>query len=128
MLAALTAEQLRGVPATGGRMQDDAAGAPARGIVWRGTVREFEEVDRTARVFAAVSLHARLVRAADDSVLWEGAARIERPVTPPRAMGAVVDSLSALSAAAIAQLVREAAPTLDAAARQGVIRVGSGPR
>ena len=116
MLAALTAEALRAEPATGGRVQEGAGPGAARGLVWRGSVREFEEVDRGALVFAAVRLEAQLVRAADDSVLWQGATRIERPVTPPRAIAAVVDSLSALSAAAVAGMVREAAPALRAAA------------
>jgi hypothetical protein len=56
------------------------------------------------------------VRAADDSVLWQGSAQIERPVTPPDRMTAVVDGLASAAHQAIEQLVRDAAPAMRAEA------------
>ena len=127
MLAALTAEQLRQLHGGPGLVRDGHPGARTRGLVWRGPVREFEEVDEGARVAAAVRLDVQLVRAADDSVLWQGAAQTRRPVAPPDAMTAVVDSLSAAAGAAIAELVRGAAPALRAAPA-AVARAASGAR
>ena len=64
---------------------------------------------------ASVRLEAQLVRASDDSVLWRGSAGAERAVVPPNVMTAVVDSLAAATSAAVADLVRDAGPTLRAA-------------
>lgn len=61
---------------------------------WRGTVREFEEVNRGNAVFVAVSLEASLIRVDDDSILWSGAARVERPV-PEGTIEGIVAGLSA---------------------------------
>ena len=119
MLATRTAEALRAaLPGAERRVQDGPLEGPARGLVWRGTVREFEEVDRGRQVSAAVQLEARLVRAADDSTVWQGSARAERAVTPSTSMPAVVDSLAAAAGASIAELVRSASPTIRAAARR----------
>lgn len=77
--------------------------------LWRGTVREFEEVDRPdGTVLAAVRLEASLIRAGDDSVAWSGMVRLERPVAGKRSMNAVVETLSALALEAVATLVAEA--------------------
>ncbi|HEY0780443.1 MAG TPA: ABC-type transport auxiliary lipoprotein family protein [Gemmatirosa sp.] len=115
MLATVTATSLRQLPGGATRVQEGTATASAHGLVWRGTVREFEEVDRGARVTASVRLEAQLVRASDDSVLWRGSAGAERAVVPPNVMTAVVDSLAAATSAAVADLVRDAGPTLRAA-------------
>ncbi len=115
VLATRTAEALRQLPGGATRVQDGAAAGPARGLVWRATVREFEEVDRGSRVSASVRLDALLVRAEDDSVLWRGSASAERSVVPPNVMVAVVDSLATAAGAAVADLVRAAGPTLRAA-------------
>lgn len=115
MLATLTAGSVARLEGGPQRVEDGAGagrGPAGRGLVWRGVVREFEEVDRDKQVSAAVWLDARLVRAADDSVLWQGSARLERPVTPPTQMAAVVDGLSDAAQRAVAQLVQEAAPAL----------------
>jgi uncharacterized lipoprotein YmbA len=117
MLAALTMETLRNQPGLAGRVQDGEPSGARRGLRWRGTVREFEEVDRSGLVFAAVRLDARLVRAADDSVLWSGTARAEAQVAQSKDMTAVVDSLSSLAASAVARLARDAQPALRGAAR-----------
>lgn len=61
---------------------------------WRGTVREFEEIDRGNNVFVAVHLEASLVRIEDDSIVWSGAARVERAV-PEGTIEAIVAGLSA---------------------------------
>jgi len=121
MLAALTTEQLLALDGGPRRVEDGAGAGGARGLVWRGVVREFEEVDRERGtggppVSAAVRLDARLVRAADDSVLWQGSAQIERPVTPPDRMTAVVDGLADAAHQAIEQLVRDAEPAMRAEA------------
>jgi ABC-type uncharacterized transport system auxiliary subunit len=114
MLATLTMETLRQQPGLAGRVLEADRAAAGRGLVWRGTVREFEEVDRDSRVSAAVLLDARLVRAADDSVLWSGSARAEGPVSRPRDMAAVVESLSSLTATVVATLARDARLALRA--------------
>ena len=62
--------------------------------MWRGTVREFEEIDRGNDVFIAVNLEASLVRVEDDSILWSGAARVERAI-PEGTMEGIVAGLSA---------------------------------
>jgi ABC-type uncharacterized transport system auxiliary subunit len=61
---------------------------------WRGTVREFEEIDRGNDVFVAVNLEASLIRIEDDSIVWSGAARVERPV-PDGTMEGFIAGLSA---------------------------------
>ena len=62
--------------------------------LWRGTVREFEEVNRGNDVFVAVNLEASLIRVDDDSILWSGAARVERSV-PDGTIEGIVAGLSA---------------------------------
>jgi uncharacterized lipoprotein YmbA len=117
MLAGLTMETLRTQPGLAGRVQDGEPSGARRGLRWRGTVREFDEVDRAGLVFAAVRLDARLVRAADDFVLWSGTARAEGQVAESKNMTAVVDSLSSLAATAISRLARDAQPAVRGAAR-----------
>ena len=76
--------------------------------LWRGTVREFEEVDHAdGSVHAAVRLEAVLLRAVDDSVLWSGAVRLERPVPRPN-MNGIIEMLSTLSVEAVGALVADA--------------------
>jgi ABC-type uncharacterized transport system auxiliary subunit len=117
MLAALTAEVLQRELAPGTTVRTSAGPAPAGGFVWRGAVREFEEVDREQTVHAAVRLQAALVRAEDDSVLWQGEARLERPVSPATSMSAVVEQLAAAAVGAVGVLARQASPVLHAAPR-----------
>lgn len=104
MLADRTADILRTAPA------DVTVGwaAPNAGLVWRGTVREFEEVNRGDQVFAAVRLQAMLLRGATDSVVWQGEARAERPVEQKKNMAAVVQALSSASTAVVRQLMSQA--------------------
>jgi hypothetical protein len=63
-------------------------------------------------VSASVSLVARLVRVADDSVLWSGAAHEVEPVAQSRQIDSVVAALSIAASRAIARLVDDAASTL----------------
>jgi ABC-type uncharacterized transport system auxiliary subunit len=74
---------------------------------WRGRVREFEEVVRNDSVLVAVSLDAQLVRTADDSVLWSGARRVERPARSADMPG-IVATMSEVAADVIASLVQDA--------------------
>ena len=59
-------------------------------------------------MFAAVRLDALLARAADDSVVWQGSVRLERPVADPT-MANIVAELSSLAIEAIGRLTSEAA-------------------
>ena len=61
--------------------------------VWRGTVREFEEIDRGNDVFVAVNLEASLTRIEDDSIVWSGGKRIQRSV-PDGTMEGIIAGLS----------------------------------
>jgi ABC-type uncharacterized transport system auxiliary subunit len=130
MLATLTAETLRQDPATGGHVREGTSHTQDAGWSWRGTVREFEEVNRDGGVYAAVRLEAALVRVADDSVLWQGSARLERPVVPPNVMSAVVDSLSASASTVVRELTQSAMPAVRAAAtaRRAAAAAPASPR
>ena len=79
----------------------------AQTYIWRGTVREFDEVDRGKQVFGAVRIDARLVRADDDSVLWSGTATAEREVATPN-MSGIVQTLSMLAEQVVGELVDRA--------------------
>ena len=74
---------------------------------WRGTVREFEEIDRGPNVFVAVSLEASLVRIDDDSIVWSGSGRSERAV-PDGTMDGIIAGLSAATDAVLLSLIDEA--------------------
>lgn len=76
-------------------------------FLWQGAVREFEEVNRGNRVFAAVRLEARLLRTTDDSIVWRGDRSVERPVADPT-MTRIVEELSAAARDAMRALVSEA--------------------
>lgn len=80
--------------------------------VWRGTVRQFEEVNRGKQVFVAVRLDATIVRSGSDSLVWNGSASLERPVPQPT-MQAIVEALSALARDATAQLATDARTALE---------------
>ena len=103
MLGILTEDIFRARPLTRDPVVFDPPSAHSSEFVWRGLVREFEEVDRGGRVYAAVRLDARLVRSNNDSVLWSGSARLERAV-PQGTMPAIVNTLSELATEAILQL------------------------
>jgi uncharacterized lipoprotein YmbA len=90
---------------------------------WRGTVREFEEVDRGNRVLVAVHLEAQIVLSATDSVVWSGSHRVERAVTEPTtSMERVVEGLSAATADVLSVLIQRARAELSGRAAASVAR------
>ena len=94
MLGRRTADLLQDRPLVRGGAMFDPPTRRAFTYSWRGTVREFEEIDRGNDVFVAVHLEASLVRVEDDSIVWSGGARAERPV-PGGTMDGIVAGLSA---------------------------------
>ena len=109
MLGAITAEALRSRPLTAETAAFDPRAARTTDYQWRGTVREFEEVNRARQVLAAVHLEVEIIRSVNDSVIWKGSERIERPVPPPtNSMQRIVETLSALSADALTRLIDRA--------------------
>ena len=119
MLGMLTEDIFRARPLTRDAAVFDPPSAHAYDYVWRGLVREFEEVNRGSHVYAAVRLEARVVRSRDDSVMWSGSARLERPV-PQGTMPAIVDMLSQLATEAILQLQESARSSLAGPAASAV--------
>jgi ABC-type uncharacterized transport system auxiliary subunit len=107
MLGMLTEDIFRARPLTRDAAVFDPPSPHAYTYVWRGLVRELEEVDRGQHVYAVVRFDARLLRAKDDSVMWAGSARLERLV-PEGTMPAIVAMLSQLSAEVITQLQESA--------------------
>jgi ABC-type uncharacterized transport system auxiliary subunit len=80
MLGRRAADLMQEKPLVRGGALFDPPTRRAVSYMWRGTVREFEEIDRGNDVFVAVNLEASLVRVEDDSIVWSGGARVERPV------------------------------------------------
>jgi ABC-type uncharacterized transport system auxiliary subunit len=119
MLGMLTEDIFRSRPLTRDPAVFDPPSPHAYAYVWRGLVRELEEVDRGSHVFAVVRIDARLLRARDDSVLWAGSARLERPV-PEGTMPAIVAMLSQLSVEVINQLQESARATVFGSAASAV--------
>lgn len=106
-LGVLTERVLSRVPLTGERAVFDPPSQRSQTYIWRGTIREFEEVDRGSQVLAAVRLDARIVRVADDSIVWSGTSHIERASRAPNMPG-IVQTLSEISAEAVTELVNRA--------------------
>jgi ABC-type uncharacterized transport system auxiliary subunit len=119
MLGLITEDIFRARPLTSEAAVFDPPSPRAYTYVWRGLVRELEEVNRGSHVYAAVRFDARLVRGNDDSVLWSGSARLERPV-PQGTMPAIVDALSQLATEAILQLQESARASLVGPATSAV--------
>lgn len=119
MLGAATERIVRDAQLTSGRVAYGPAATRDSGYEWRGTVREFEEVDGPGSVAASVSLGAQLVRVADDSVLWSGVADVVEPVRESRSMDSVVGALSIAAAKAVARLAADANATLRRLAASG---------
>ena len=106
-LAVLTERMLTRNPLSTELAVFDPPSRRSQTYIWRGTVREFDEVDRGKQVFAAVRIDARLVRADDDSILWSGSATAEREVPTPN-MSGIVQALSALAEQVVGELVDRA--------------------
>lgn len=115
MLGLITQDVLAARPISTQRAIFDPPSLTAYPYVWRGRVRELEEVDRGKQVWASVRLEARIVRTADESVVWSGSAGLERRV-PEGTMPAIVDALSSLSTQAMAQLADDARAALGRSA------------
>lgn len=115
MLGMITEDLFRSHPLTSETPIFDPPSPHSHAYIWRGIVRELEEVDRGKQVFASVRLDARLVRAADDSLIWTGSTHLER-VVPEGTMPAIVTMLSQLSADAVTQLLDSAREALPAPA------------
>jgi ABC-type uncharacterized transport system auxiliary subunit len=116
MLGTMTETVMRRGTLTSGRALFDPALPRREQYEWRGTVREFDEVDAPNAVSAAVVLSAQLVRVADDSVVWAGAVRETEPVRETRKIESVIAALSLAASRAIARLTDDAASTLRSVA------------
>jgi ABC-type uncharacterized transport system auxiliary subunit len=119
MLGAMTQEILQRRALTSGRVAFESPASKNQPYQWRGTVRQFDEVDSPSAVSASVSLAAQLVRVADDSVIWSGVVRETEPVAVSRSIQSVVAALSAASARAIVRLADGAATDLRRLAAAG---------
>ena len=108
MLGLLTQDVLRTHPIAGARALFDPPSRRTDTFLWEGTVREFEEIDRPPRVYAAVRLDIRIIRNADNAVVWTGTVRREREVIDSKSMPAIVRTLSGLAAEAVAALAGDA--------------------
>jgi hypothetical protein len=93
MLGRRTADLMHEKPLVRGDALFDPPTRRNFAYVWRGTVREFEEIDRGNDVFVAVNLEASLIRVEDDSIVWSGGARVERQV-PGGTMDGIITELS----------------------------------
>lgn len=106
-LGVLTERVLGRNPLSSERAVFDPPSLRAQQYIWRGTIREFEEVNRGNEVLASVRIDARLVRAVDDSIIWSGTARAERKAPAPTMYG-IVQTLSELADQVVADLVERA--------------------
>jgi len=119
MLGAMTESVMRRGAVTSGRVMFDPAVPRREQFEWRGTVREFDEVDEPSSVSVAVSLSAQIVRTADDSVIWAAAIRETERVAEPRKIESVIGALSSTASRAVARLRDDAASTLRRVAAAG---------
>jgi ABC-type uncharacterized transport system auxiliary subunit len=119
MLGTLTERVVRESHLTSSRVVFDPPTPRDAEYEWRGTVREFDEVDGPRSVSTSVSLAAQLVRASDDSVMWSGVATMAEPVRESTSMDSVVSALSIAAAKAVARLADDAGATLRRLAASG---------
>ena len=106
MLGMVAEETIRNEP-LGTAVVYDPSSRRQFGYEWRGSVRQFEEVNRGKQVLVSVQLEARLIRMADDSILWMGERSVEAPVPQP-SMTNIVDALSTAARQAMRELVLDA--------------------
>jgi ABC-type uncharacterized transport system auxiliary subunit len=107
MLGRRTADLMQEKPLVRGDALFNPPTRRAFTYLWRGTVREFEEIDRGNDVFVAVSLEANLIRVEDDSIVWSGGARVERAV-PDGTMAGIIGGLSAATDEVVFALLESA--------------------
>ena len=119
MLGSITEGIIRERSLTSGRVAFEPASARREQYEWRGTVREFDEVDAPSSVTASVWVAAQLVRVADDSIVWSGSARQMEPIAQTRSIDAVVSGLSVAVARAVVRLTDEAGSALRRLAAAG---------
>lgn len=112
MLGELTERVLLASPLSVERATYAPPSRVAHPYEWQGTVREFEEVNRGRTVLVSVALDARIVRTADEVIIWEGSARVEHPVPDPT-MPAIVEALAESSAEVVRRLVAQARIALE---------------
>ncbi|HVE77371.1 MAG TPA: hypothetical protein VNA89_00800 [Gemmatimonadaceae bacterium] len=117
-LGLMTRQILREHPLADGQALYDPPSRRNHTYSWRGVVRNFDEVGRGDTVYAGVHLEAQLVRTADDSVLWSGAASRERRVLRADMPG-IVETLSALAHEVISELVADARRSASVARANG---------
>ena len=109
MLGDATATLLDANPLTTQRAVFDPRSPSSFDYHWRGSVIEFEEVNRGQEVRAVVHLEADIIRTANDSIVWTGSERLERAVPPPTdSMPQVVETLSTLTTEVIGRLIARA--------------------
>lgn len=109
MLGTLTEQALAVAPLTAEPAVFDPRSVRSNDYYWRGTVREFEEVNRGRNVLAAVHLEVEIIRSRNDSLIWRGSERIERAVPPPtKSMTRVVETLSGVTADVLFRLITRA--------------------
>jgi ABC-type uncharacterized transport system auxiliary subunit len=114
MLGSLTESVLQRNPISREQAVYDPPSRRSRTYIWRGTVREFEEVNMGSAVSVAVRLDVKLVRSTDDSLIWSGSERIERSVSQPT-MPNIVSTLSDAAIEVITRLSRTAVHDMSAA-------------
>ena len=119
MLASMSENILQRRALTAARVSFDPGNARRDPYEWRGTVREFDEVDAPSGVSASVAISAQLVRVADDSVLWSGSAHDVESIGQTRSMDAVIVGLSTAAARALSRLADDAGATLRRLAAAG---------
>ena len=106
-LGVLTERVLTRISLSTERAVFDPPSRRAQTYIWRGTVRELEEVNRGNQVRAAVRIDVRIVRSVDDSIMWSGSARAEAPASGADMPG-IVRTLSALADSVIADIAGRA--------------------
>ena len=121
MLGRRTADLMQEKPLVRGGALFDPPTRRSFTHLWRGTVREFEEINRGSDVFVAVNLEASLIRVDDDSILWSGGARVERPV-PDGTIEGIVAGLSAATDEVVFSLLDSAKVSIRQKSANGSAR------
>ena len=117
-LGVVTERVLTRAPLSRDRAVYDPPSRRAQTYIWRGTIREFEEVNRGNQVLAAVRVDVRIVRSADDSIVWSGSGRAEGPASSNN-MAGIVRTLSTLADSVVSDLAGRARRDLSSAVRTG---------
>lgn len=112
MLGQLTERVLAAQPLSTGPAVHSPPSRLAHPYEWQGTIREFEEVNRDRTVLVSVAFDVRLVRTADESIVWQGTEHVEQTVENPT-MPAIVQALSESAAEVVTRLVIDARSALE---------------